>query len=75
MIGPSIEVVRKTRLPQTIGDEWPLPEISVFHLTFFVALHSVGRLVSAEMPRPSSPRHCAQFARIGADYGQRPEAG
>src|SRR5258705_4824307 len=60
--GPSIAVVRKILLPQTIGDECPRPAIGVFHLMFFVALHSVGRFFSSEVPCPEGPRHCGQLA-------------
>src|SRR6476661_8531633 len=59
---PSIAVVRKIFFPQTIGDECPLPAIGVFHLMFFVALHSVGRFFSSEVPCPEGPRHCGQLA-------------
>src|SRR6185295_9018497 len=58
---PSIAVVRKTFLPQMIGDEKPSPGIATFQSTFFVSLHSVGRFFSVEMPWLSGPRHCAQF--------------
>src|SRR5690349_2287874 len=59
---PSIAVVRKILLPQTIGDECPRPAIGVFHLMFLVGVHSAGRFFSFEMPEPSGPRHCGQFA-------------
>src|SRR6185503_7102781 len=58
---PSTAVVRKIRLPQTMGDECDRPSIGVFHLMFFVGLHSDGRFFSFEMPEPSGPRHCGQF--------------
>src|SRR6185369_172861 len=58
---PSTAVVRKIRLPQTMGDECDRPSIGVFHLMFFVGLHSDGRFFSLEMPEPSGPRHCGQF--------------
>src|SRR5690349_23886202 len=58
---PSIAVVRKILFPQTIGDECPRPAIGVFHLMFFVGVHSAGRFFSFEMPEPSGPRHCGQF--------------
>src|SRR6185503_15211534 len=58
---PSIAVVRKIILPQTIGDECARPSIGVFHLMFFVGLHSEGRFFSVETPEPSGPRHCGQF--------------
>src|SRR6185295_10021069 len=59
---PSIAVVRKILLPQTMGDECPRPAMGVFHLMFFVALHSVGRFFSSEVPCPDGPRHCGQLA-------------
>ncbi|MBA3241334.1 MAG: hypothetical protein H0T60_08945 [Acidobacteria bacterium] len=43
-----------------------MPTTGVFHLTFFVALHSSGRFFSAEMPEPSGPRHPGQFASSAA---------
>src|SRR5262245_48593673 len=58
---PSMSVVRKTLAPHTIGCEWPRPSIGVFHLMFLSTFHSVGRLVSDEIPVPSEPRHCDQF--------------
>src|SRR6185295_7974827 len=64
---PSSAVVRKIFLPQTIGDEWPSPSIGVFHLTFFVSLHSSGSPFSADTPWPSGPRHCGQFVDPGLD--------
>src|SRR5258705_3849947 len=60
--GPSIAVVRKILLPQTIGDECPRPAIGVFHLILLVALHCVGRFFSSEVPCPEGPRHCGQLA-------------
>src|SRR5688572_18518684 len=59
---PSIAVVRNNLLPQTIGDEWPRPEIGVFHLMFLVGLHSSGRFFSSETPWPRGPRHCGQLS-------------
>src|SRR5688500_8566670 len=58
---PSIDVVTKILFSHTIGDEWPRPSIGVFHLMFFVVLHSAGRFFSLEIPEPSGPRHCGQF--------------
>ena len=58
---PSTAVVRKSWLPQTIGDECPRPSIGVFHLMFWSGLHSDGRFFSFEIPEPSGPRHCGQF--------------
>src|SRR5689334_24662806 len=59
---PSIAVVKKILLSQTIGDECPRPAIGVFHLMFFVGVHSAGRFFSFEIPEPSGPRHCGQLA-------------
>src|SRR5918997_1593536 len=64
---PSIAVVRKTLLPQTIGEEWPRPGTAAFHLRFLVALHSTGRFFSGETPEPSGPLHCGQFASAPAE--------
>src|SRR6185436_17524481 len=58
---PSMAVVRKIRLSQTMGDESPRPGIAVFHLMFLSALHSAGRLVSEDTPLPSGPRHADQL--------------
>src|ERR671913_393479 len=58
---PSIAVVTKTLLPQTIGDECARPSIGVFHLMFLVGLHWEGRFFSVETPEPSGPLHCGQF--------------
>src|SRR5690349_3182285 len=63
---PSIAVVKKILLPQTIGDECPRPSMGVFHLMFFAGFHSTGRFVSVETPEPSGPRHCGQFAAVAA---------
>jgi hypothetical protein len=54
-------VVKKIRFSQTTGEEWPRPGMGVFHAMFFVALHSVGRFFSAEMPWLPGPRHPGQF--------------
>jgi hypothetical protein len=35
--------------------------MATFHLTFFVALHSVGGVASTATPLPS-PRQCPQFS-------------
>src|SRR5678816_2865464 len=59
---PSTAVVTNTRLPQTIGDECPRPGIAAFHLMFEVGVHVAGRFFSVEIPEPSGPRHCGQFA-------------
>ena len=57
-----MEVVRKTFLPQIMGDEWPRPGISAFHRTFLDSLHSIGRFFSLDMPLAPGPLHCGQFA-------------
>src|SRR5436190_16316682 len=56
-----MSVVMKMLLPQTIGEEWPRPGKAVFHLMFLSVLHSAGKLVSAETPVPSEPRHADQL--------------
>src|SRR5690242_11456798 len=71
---PSTAVVRNTRLPQTIGDECARPSIAIFHLMFFVGVHSVGRFFSFEMPEPSGPRHCGQFPASGLLANELPAA-
>src|SRR5262245_18099633 len=68
MMAPSMDVVRKIRAPQTIGEECPRPSIGVFHFTFLVAPHSAGNPVSGETPWPSGPLHCAQFATLLAGW-------
>src|SRR5262249_38267413 len=45
-----------------IGEDQPSPGIGTFHATFFVALHSLGRLRSVEMPWPVGPRNSGQFS-------------
>src|SRR6185295_13809520 len=59
--GPSMAVVKKILLPQTIGEECPRPSIAAFHLMFFVGLHSAGRFFSFDVPWPEGPRHCGQL--------------
>src|SRR5215470_8260029 len=61
-----MSVVRKTFLSQMIGCENPFPGIAVFHKTFFVSLHSVGRFLSSETPWASGPRHCGQLDELAA---------
>src|SRR5687768_2897005 len=56
---PSVAVVRKTLLLQTIGDECPRPGIAAFHLMFFVGVHSSGRFFSSETPWPRGPATAA----------------
>ncbi len=39
-----------------------MPGKASFQRTFFVALHSEGRLVSLQVPLLSGPRHCGQLS-------------
>src|SRR5258708_2276377 len=59
---PSIPVVRKMRLPETIGEECPRPGMGDFQSTFLAELHSSGKFFSSEIPLPAGPRHCGQSA-------------
>src|SRR5947209_1603402 len=55
----SMHEVTKTRSPQTTGDEWPLPGISVFQRRFSplsAPLNFRGTPFSAEVPSPRGPR-------------------
>src|SRR5688500_6641214 len=65
--GPSTAVVRKTRLPQTMGDERPLPSTGGFQRTLFDGPHSSGRSFSAATPVRSGPRQPGQFASPAAE--------
>src|SRR5260221_12678003 len=57
----STHVVRNTRSPWTIGDEWPTPGISVFQAIFSVADQWIGNAVfSSETPSRRAPRHMGQ---------------
>src|ERR1041385_8844689 len=58
---PSMAVVRKRRLPQTIGEDRPRPGMGVFQAMFLVLLHSVGRFLSGATPVLCGPRHCGQL--------------
>src|SRR5690349_20871179 len=58
---PSIAVVRKTVLPQTIGDEWPRPSIAVFQATLLAGPQADGSAVSSETPCPCGPRNWGQL--------------
>src|SRR5262245_22394860 len=69
---PSMSVVRKTFLSQMIGCENPRPGSAVFHRTFFVSPHSVGRFLSFETPCASGPRHWGQL-ELGAAEGLKSE--
>jgi hypothetical protein len=44
-----------------MGDDHASPGMAVFHATFSVALHVMGRFVSAERLNPDGPRNCGQF--------------
>ena len=49
-----------------MGDEDPRPRSDALHAMFSRALHVVGRRDSLDTPSPAGPRHCGQFAAIGA---------
>src|SRR5262245_44618099 len=66
--GPSMEVVRNILLPQTIGDECPLPGIGVFHWTFLELLQWVGNPFSSDIPWLPGPLNCGQLEpAVGLD--------
>ena len=46
----SSAVVRKTSLPQMMGEDQPSPATAVFHFTFSVALHFSGSSAPVDMP-------------------------
>src|SRR5260370_20058919 len=50
-------VCRNRRLPQTIGDEWPLPGMLIFQRMFSLSLHWTGTSLSAAVPVPLGPRN------------------
>src|SRR5688500_7409947 len=56
-------VLTNTRLPQTIGLEFAMPGIAVFHLMFLplVTSHSVGARWPSPLPLPAAPRNEGQF--------------
>src|SRR5687767_14656915 len=54
--------VKKIRSPHTTGDDHPSAGTGVFHATFSVADHLVGRFVSVEIPCPFGPRNRGQFS-------------
>src|SRR5689334_6432278 len=41
--------------------------MAVFHATFFVVDHVIGRLSIDETPRPIAPRNCGQIMSAGTD--------
>src|SRR5207248_2071232 len=54
-----MQLVTKTRSPLTIGEEWPLPGISVFQRRFSplsAPLNFRGTPFSVEVPSPRGPR-------------------
>src|SRR6185503_6936160 len=79
---PSIAVVTKIRLPQTIGEECPRPGIATFHLILLTVFQLVGRFFSSETPCPDGPLHCGQlgpeapalFVTISASIERQPTA-
>src|SRR5436190_23529679 len=55
-------VVRYRRLLNRLGDDQPLPGISIFHATFVVSSNVVGRFLAAAWPSPAGPRNWGQSA-------------
>jgi hypothetical protein len=53
--------VRKTRSPQTMGDDQPSPGTAVFHLAS-AAFHYSGKSFSLEIPWRVGPRKHGQFS-------------
>src|ERR1043166_6306780 len=58
---PRFAMVRKTRSPQITGVELPGCSSLIFHLTFCLSLHLVGRSFSAQYPCPVGPRQGGQL--------------
>jgi len=54
--------VRKIRLPQTMGEEWPSPGTAVFHTVPSLSLQRVGGFFSRLVPSPRGPRQHGQFS-------------
>src|SRR5262245_6977210 len=54
------QLVRKTRSPCTIGEEWPTPGTGAFQATLSAALHLRGKFFSDEWPSRRGPRHMGQ---------------
>src|SRR5262245_22949169 len=65
--------VRKTRSPQTMGEELPPSGKGVFQRMFSVALHLTGRFFSGECPCPSGPRQAGQLPAAAAATNQNTE--
>ena len=65
--------VTKIRSPQTTGEDDPSPRSAALHAMFSRALHLTGSPVSPETPDPDGPRHCGQFAAIGATASRTSE--
>src|SRR6267142_2403099 len=55
-------VVRYRRFLNRLGDDQPLPGISVFQATLVVSFHFVGRFLAWVCPSPVGPRNCGQSA-------------
>ena len=53
--------VMKSLSSQIIGEEWPIPGTGLFHTTFVIESHLVGKLVSILVPSPLGPRQFGQF--------------
>ena len=65
--GPAGTAVRtNTRSPQTIGEAWPYPGISIFQRTFSVSLQLDGGSPAGAAPVASGPRHWGQSAEADA---------
>src|SRR5690606_17907327 len=62
----STQEVRKMRSPQTTGEEWPVPGMAVFQVTFSVSDHFRGKPFSALVPSPRGPRQAGQFSARAA---------
>src|SRR5438876_784937 len=54
-----------------IGEDQPRPGTACFQTTFFLSLHSVGKLPLATMPCPVGPRNSGQFSARAAVAGKR----
>src|SRR6266404_8762656 len=57
-----VACTKKTRSPQTMGDEFPASGNDAFQRMFSLALHFNGGLASWEMPCPVGPRQAGQFS-------------
>src|SRR5262249_32312092 len=70
----SKQVVTKTRSPQTMGEECPLPGIAAFQRMFSFSVQWIGTAVSLLVPSPRGPRHCGQFSANDASHKKRTTA-